>query len=124
MQVKFANGKTVEAVNILGGSRYFQSASRNIMEIQVAKSEITFEELESLTGDATNTAKITIIDGDEQYLHEDYTLRMEIGVKAVETAKETVDSPAATEERICVVLAQKTYIEKQLELLRAAIKGA
>lgn len=124
MQVKFANGKTVEAENIIGGSRYFQGASRDTLEIQVAKSEITFEELESLTGDATNTAKITIIDGDEQYLHEDYTLRTEIGIKAVETAKETVDSPAATEERICVVLAQKTYIEKQLELLQAAIKGA
>ena len=121
MQIKFNNGVTVDVLSVNGSSRYFQGANRDSLEIQIAREAIDFEGLEELTADSSNTDRLVFIDGDTEYVHDGYSLRAELSVRPIRTGEETTDTPASYEERICVVLAQKTYAEKELESLRETV---
>lgn len=135
MQLKFANNTVLDVLTINGGSRYFQGANRDSLEIQLARDAIAFDALEALTGDPANADKLIISDGEKQYLHEGYTLRAELSVKPVEVSPATAEAPAATaeapvvteeapvvtEERLIVVLAQLSYAERELASLRDTV---
>jgi len=121
MQVKFNDVTALDVLAINGQSVYFQGAQRDSLEIQVDKSKITFDALDALTGDAAKTVKLTILDGEHQYEHDNYSIRTELALKPVEVTQATADSPAVTENRLCATLAQKTYQEQQVEELQNAI---
>lgn len=109
--IKFSNGTELPTITAIAVNAYVQGAQRKAIEIQMAKDVITFDALESLTGSAANTAKLTLIDGDKQYVHDNYSIRTELAVKAVEVTPATDTAPAVTEDRLCVTLAQLTYLE-------------
>ena len=121
MQIKFNDETTLDVVTINGTSRYFQGVNRDSLEIQLEKGKYTLESLDTLTGNSENTKKLTILDGESEYIHDSYTLRAELSVHPVQTAAETADFPASYEERVCIVLAQKTYAELELESLRDTV---
>ena len=121
MQIKFNDGTTLDVLAVNGQSVYFQGANRDSLEIQVDKGKITFDALDALTGDAAKTGKLTILDGDKQYGHDNYSIRTELALKPVEVTPATVDSPAVTENRLCVTLTQKTYQEQQVEELQSSV---
>lgn len=113
MQLKFSDSTVLDVLAVNGKSTYFQGAQRDSLEIQIAKSAITFDALDALTS-AANTAHLTLIDGDKQYVHDNYSLRVSLALRPVEITPATADSPAVTEDRLVVTLAQLTYTELQL----------
>ena len=121
MQLKFNNNTMVDVLTINGGSRYFQGANRDSLEIQLDKGKYSFDELDKLTGNPANTAKFTILDGEEQFVHENYVLRVELAIRAVEVSPANSAAAAVIEEHVCIILAQKTYMETQLDALRSAV---
>jgi len=119
--IKFTNGTELPTVTAIAVNAYAQGAQRKAIEIQIAKDVITFGALDALTGNSANTAKLTLIDGDKQYVHDNYSIRAELAVKAVEITPATDTAPAVTEDRLCVTLAQLTYIEVQQAAQQAMI---
>ena len=121
MQLKFNDGATLDALVVNGKSVYAQGAQRDALEIQMAKEAITFDTLDKLTADSTKTGKITLIDGDQQYIHDNYSIRAELAIKPVVITPATSTTPEVTEERFCVTLAQLTYVEVQQLAMQAQI---
>ena len=124
MQIRFANGTTLEALSINGENLFYQGASRDSLEIQLEKGKYTFDEVEMLTAHPENLRQLTILEdsGETVGVHEHYTLRAAIAVRTVETERTvTPDAPPAAEERLCVTLAQQTYLEQQLAVLRDTV---
>ena len=124
MQIRFANGAALEALSVNGQSVFYQEASRDSLEIQLEKGRYSFDELEALTGNPENLRQLTILEdsGETAGIHESYTLRTKIAVQPVETGRSvTPDAPPAVEERLCVTLAQQTYLEQQLAVLRDTV---
>ncbi|TQI66721.1 hypothetical protein [Clostridium sp. KNHs216] len=109
--IKFANDTELPIITAIAINTYAQGAQRRGIEIQMAKDAITFDVLDALTADSANTAQLTLIDGDKQYVHDNYSIRAELAVKAVEITPATDTAPAETEDRLCVTLAQLTYLE-------------
>lgn len=123
MQIKFSDsaGTTLTVLAKNGQSTFFQGANRDSLEIQLAKDATTFDALDKLTADAANTQKLTFIDGDKQYVHDNYCLRVSLALKTVVTAAATSTTPEQTEDRLCVTLAQKTYAELQIAQLQSSV---
>ena len=121
MQIKMNNETTLEAMAVNGASRYFQGANRDSLEIQLEKGKYTLESLDALTGKPENTKRVTILDGESEYIHDNYTLRAELSVRPVVVTENTSGAPAESEERVSIVLAQKTYAELELESLRETV---
>ena len=113
MQLKFNDGTLLDVLAVNGKSIYTQGASRDALEIQIDKSKAAFDALDTLTGNAANTDKLILIDGDKQYQHDHYCIRTELSLRPVEITPATADSPAVTEDRLIVTLAQLTYGELQ-----------
>ena len=119
MQIKFQDGTTLDALVVNGKSVYAQGATRDALEIQIAKGSITMDALDTLTADTTKTSKLTLIDGDQQYVHDNYNIRTELALRPVVVTPATGTDPAVTEDRLIVTLAQLTYQEQQAAQLSA-----
>jgi hypothetical protein len=90
MQFKFSDGTTLDVLAVKGSPTYFQGAQRDALEIQIGKSKTTFDALD----------KLTIIDGDKQYQHDNYSLRVSLALKPVVTAEAAADTPEQTDKAI------------------------
>jgi hypothetical protein len=123
MQLKFSDaaGTTLDVLAVNGNPIVFQGATRDSLEIQIAKDKITFDALDKLTITQTNTAHLTLIDGDKQYVHDNYSLRASLALKPVVTTPATSTAPAVTEDRLCLTLTQKAYQEQQVEQLQSSV---
>ncbi|WP_195199227.1 hypothetical protein [Faecalispora jeddahensis] len=124
-QITFKDGTTLAVANIKGDTIYHQSAQRDSLEIQIAKGTITFDDLDALTADSANTDRLTILtqegDTQTQAIYDHYVVRMALSLKPIAITPATPDAPAVTEDRLCVTLAQLTYVEVQQAAQAAAI---
>ncbi len=111
MQVRFQNGTTLDVLVVSGKSVYIQGANRDALEIQLAMGSVTIGALDMLTANSSKTSKLTLIDGDQQYVHDNYVIRAELAIKPIVTMPATGTDPEITENRLCVTLAQLTYLE-------------
>lgn len=121
MQIKFADETTLDCIQVNGKTQYYQGATRDTLEFVFAKSA-GFDALDVAFADEAKTASITITndtdpDNPESWVYDSYTLRMSMRMEPVVITPGTSDAPAVTEERITVVMAQLTYIERQLKAL-------
>ena len=121
MQIKFADDTTLECIQVNGRKQYYQGAERYTLEFVFAKSA-GFDALDAAFADEAKTASITIIndvdaENPEIGVYDGYTLRMSMRMEPVVITPGTMEAPAVTEERIMVVMAQLTYIERQLKAL-------
>lgn len=114
MKLKLNNGTEINILNVNGTSRFFQNANRDCLEIQIAKSEKTLDEIATLFVE-NNTKSISLLNDDGEFIHENYSLRAELSLKPIIIAPETPTSQAVIEERICVTMAQKQYAEIKLQ---------
>lgn len=126
MQVKFADGTTVEVIVVNGVSVFAQGAQRDALEIQVSTDTTvngvpSFDTLNAQTSDPTKTGKLTLIDGENQYIHNNYCIQTEIGIKSVVITPATSTDPEVTEKRVFVTLAQLTYDQVQQAAQQAQI---
>ena len=124
-KIIFANGTTLDVAVINGQFIYSQGAQRDSLEIEIAKSAITFDALDALTADTAKTDHLTIVtqdeDAQEQAVYDHYVIRTVLMLKPVTIIPATVDTAAVTEDRLCVTLAQLTYTELQQAAQAAAI---
>lgn len=121
MIVRLNNDTELEAILVNGQTRYFQGASRDSLEFQFAKAAVTFDQLDALFSEPENTKRITLQQGEEVYLHENYSLRVSLSIAPVVVTPATDTEPGVTEERYSVVMAQKTYAELQQEALQETV---
>lgn len=111
-------GTTLEAVSVIGSTQHFQGANRKTLEIHFATDETDFAQLNTLFADP---GSITITDDSGTYQHDNYALRVSTALKPVVVTPETDEAPAVTEDRYVIVLAQKTYMETQMESVRGQV---
>jgi len=121
MQLKLNDGTTLDVLVVNGKSVYVQGAQRDALEIQIAKGTMKVDALDALTADSAKTGKLTLIDGDQQYIHDNYSIRAELAIKPVVITPATSTTPEVTEDRLCVTLAQLTYAEVQQSAMQAQI---
>lgn len=120
MILELNNKNQLNVITVNGSSRFFQGQNRDSLEIQVAKTETTFDELDNLFANNENTSKIKLMNENQEFIYNDYTLRVEMSLKPIVISQSTSTEQEVTEERYSIVLAQKTYIEKQLDLILAS----
>lgn len=122
MQIKFSDsaGTTLTALAVNGQRTYFQGANRDSLEIQFAKDAVAFDVLDKLTANQANLKELTQTDGEKQSVLDNYSLRTGLSLKPVVIASATSTTPEQTEDRLCLSLAQKTYLEMQVEQQTAA----
>ncbi len=120
MKLKLNNGTEINILNINGASRFFQNANRDCLEIQIAKGEKTLEEIDMLF-DGDNTKRISLLSDSGEFIHENYSIRVELALKPIVITPETPTTEVVTEERICIVLSQKTYSEIQQEQMKESV---
>ncbi|MDF2570488.1 MAG: hypothetical protein K0R55_2092 [Sporomusa sp.] len=126
--INLNNGETLNPIAINAATRYFQGLTRDCIELQFSKTEVTFEQLDALFSDQENTKRLIIesaptedAEGNvitPQHLHENYTLRVSLGLVPVVLATATSTTPEITEERYSVIMAQKTYAEVEQDAMK------
>lgn len=120
MNIKLDNNTQLEAIVVTGGPRHVQGADRDTLSF-VFPATAGLEELDGAFVPA-NCETITIVDGEGgEHIHTGYTIRCELSKAAVEVTPATAEAPAMYEERVTVVMAQRTYAETQLHQLQAAV---
>lgn len=121
MKVILANGTELEPIIVTGSSRNVYGASRDSLAFVFPASA----GMEALNGlfTAENCESITIVeDENTSFIHNGYSIRAELSLASVQTAPETAESEAVYEDRITVVMAQRTYMESQMVAMQAAIE--
>ena len=118
MIIKLKNGTELQGIVANGSTRHFQGANRDSIEFQLPKTlPITFDELDGLFSNSWNTSKIKIATDTAEYIHDNYSLKVSIGLIPVVIQAATDTQEEVVEERYSVVMAQKTYKEIQMDSL-------
>lgn len=102
--IKFSDGMELPVFSAIAGSAFIQGTNRETIQLQIDKTAISFENLDVLTADLTKTGKITLIDGDQQFVHDNYCIRAELAIKLI-----------SNDSKFCVTLAKKTDAEIQID---------
>lgn len=120
MKVILKNGAELNPIMVIGERRHIQGASRDTLTFVFAG--VSLDEMDSIFT-AENCETINIINGEEEAIHNGYTLRAELVKKQVEVQKATTDTDAVTEERVFVSMSQRTYAENQMATMQAAMNA-
>lgn len=112
MKIKLANGTELNPLSAVGEKRFVQGAERDSISF-VFPVETSLDELDAIFT-AKNCEKIVISDGEEEFLHNAYTIRVELKREPVEIEPATESTDAIYENRVIVNMAQRTYMESQL----------
>lgn len=115
MYIILANGATLSPINIIGAKKIVQNATRDTLSF-IFQGDASLDELDRIFT-ATNCETITIVDGDNEYVHAGYTVRYELKRSSVEVAPATESTDAEYENRVTVAMAQRTYMESQIASL-------
>ena len=113
------NNTELTPINVIGGRKNVQGASRDTLTF-VFPGDMDMAELDGIFT-AANCESITVEDDTGSYIHKGYTVRGELNKTTVCTAAETEEAPAVYEDRINVVMGQRTYTEKRIEATQAQI---
>ncbi len=109
------NSIELTPINVIGGRKNVQGANRDTLTF-VFPADMDMAELDSIFT-AKNCESITVEDDTGSYIHKCYTVRGELSKTSVCTAQETEETAAVYEDRINVVMGQRTYTESQLASL-------
>ena len=132
-QLKLGNGTIIPITRVQGRpSSYPNLGDRDYIEFYVDQNQvISLDNLDKLTQEAAgNTDTMTLItddvDASGKPTHAEaplshYTYRVECGKTTTLISPETGTSPAQYQERVHIVLAQRTFSEVQQEQTRADI---
>lgn len=119
MKVILANGTELYPVTVTGSKRNVQGANRDVLSF-VFPAETSMDELDGIFT-AANCETITIVKGDNQYVHNAYTVRADLKREPLEVTPATATDAAVYENRVIVSMGQRTYMETQLAMTQAAM---
>lgn len=121
MTVTFNNGTALEVIAVNAQHKYFQGIERDSFEYVISKSTVSFDILDSLFSNESATCKVTLRNDSGSYVYDDYSLRESMKLETAIITPATPTEAAETEERYFIIMAQKTYTEKQLDSLRDTV---
>jgi hypothetical protein len=104
-------------VEATGSFDAFLSSFANPTEISITDTKVVVDRYDEETGEPI-MKEVT-----ETEIYTDYTLVFKRAIETEVVSPETPDSPAQTKDVYVIGLAQKTYIEKQIELLQQLLKS-
>ena len=119
------NNNELNPMTIIGGRKNVKGATRDTLTF-VFPADKNMAELDGIFT-AKNCESITVEDGSGIYIHKGYTVRGELSKVTVCVSDETEEAPAVYEERIHVVMGQRTYTEAKMsemeETLNMILEG-
>ena len=104
-------------VEATGSFDAFIASFENPSEISITDTKVVVDRYDEETGEPI-MKEVT-----ETEIYADYTLVFKRAIETEVVSPETPDSPAQTKDVYVIGLAQKTYIEKQIELLQQLLKS-
>lgn len=113
------NNNELTPISVIGGRKNVHGANRDTLTF-VFSADMDMAELDKAFS-AVNCESITVENETGTYIHKGYTVRGELSKATVCVSPETEETPAVYEERINVVMGQRTYTEKQMEYTQAQI---
>lgn len=113
------NNIELTPINVIGGRKNVQGANRDTLTF-VFPADKDMAELDGIFT-AKNCESITVEDESGSYIHKGYTVRGELSKTTVCVSNETEDAPAVYEERINVVIGQRTYAETKMAEMEEAL---
>jgi hypothetical protein len=113
------NNIELNPISVIGGRKNVQGLSRGTLTF-VFPGDMDMAELDGIFT-AKNCESITVEGETGSYIHKGYTVRGELSKATVCVSAETDEKPAVYEERINVVMGQRTYAEKQMEETQAQL---
>lgn len=115
MKITLANGTELNPILVSGGRRTVYGQNRDSLSFVFPVTE-GIEALDAVFT-AENCESITIEDDKGSYIHKGYTVRVELSKNNVEVTPATTETEAVREDRITVIMAQRTYMENQIASL-------
>ena len=112
MIIKLANGTELTALGVMGEKLNVQGARRDVLSF-IFPAETSLDEMDAIFT-AENCKSITLVDGETEHIHTNYTIRVELKREPVEVAPATDTTDAVYENRVTVSMGQMTYTEAQL----------
>lgn len=119
MIIKLKNGAELRPILATGGQRYVQGASRDTLSF-VFPVDTSMDELDALFTSA-NCETITIVDGENEYIHNGYTIRAELKREPVVVVPATAAIAEVVENRVTISMSQRTYQETKMKELEEAV---
>lgn len=126
MHLILSDGTRLNHIGATGTHKYVQGANRDTITFEFDESysadelRALFTEANCETIDIVTDEIVTSEDGSEQVVytdnfHEGYVIRAEVDERIKEIAPATGTTPAVTETRVFVTMAQRTYTETLLK---------
>lgn len=120
MKITLANGTELNPLLVKGATAHVQGTRRDTLSFIFPATEGITALDEAFTEKACDTITITGDNGDVS-THKGYIIRSEIKKALVEVSPATSENEAVSEERITVVMAQRTYMETKLAEMAAML---
>lgn len=121
MKLVLANGVELSPMTALGGPRLIQNQNRDTLSFIFNPNYTTLTELDSLFV-PENCEILKVIDNsDFEYIYKGYTIRAELSKTTVQVSEDAETNEPIFEERITISMAQKTYLETQLNNLTETV---
>ncbi len=119
MTIEFKNGETLEALGFMEMYQRVMGADRNSLVITFDSDATSADEVLKLSEEGANTEQLTITDGEKKVIYKDFSIlhKIEINSEEINVDETTVK----TIYQMKVVLLEKTYAEKQLDLIAKQI---
>ena len=124
MKIILNNNAELTPITVVGGKKDVQGAFRDTLTF-VFPGNMSIAELDKAFS-AVNCESINIESVDDKgktvtNIYKAYTIRCELSKAVVRIADETEEAPAVYEERINVVMGQRTYSESQIASLTETV---
>lgn len=119
MIIKLANGTELTALGVTGEKRNVQGARRDVLSF-IFPAETSLDEMDALFT-AENCKSITLVNGETENIHTNYTIRAELKREPVLVSAATDTEDAVYENRVTVAMAQMTYQESRIDSLTEAV---
>lgn len=119
MKIILTNGTELEAIVVTGSKRTVQGASRDTLYF-VFPAETSLDEMDGLFTEE-NCETITIVEDENEYVKNGYTIRADLKREPVEVTPATDTEGAVYENRVTVAMAQRTYSEYQLAEVKSTL---
>lgn len=113
------NNNELNPLSVIGGRKNVQGASRDTLTF-VFPGDLDMAELDGIFA-AKNCEHITVEDESGAYIHKGYTVWGELSKATVCVSAETEEAPAVYEDRIHVVMGQRTYTEAKMAEMEEAL---
>ena len=119
MKIILNNGVELSPISAIGGRRFVQGANRDTISFTFPVNT-SLDEIDSIFTEE-NCESITIVEGENEYIHNGYVIRAELKREPIEVTPETDTEAAVYENRVIVSMSQRTYTENQIAAMKAAI---